>query len=663
MSPGQMTDLERAAALADAGNLAEAEKICKKLLRNAPRHFDALHQYALILARQQKFDEALKTIERALSIKPDAVGAHVNRGNLLRMVGRLEEALGAFDAALALDPNVMGIHNNRGNLLWQLGRDEEAIAAYRHVLGREPNRIDALLNCGRSFAVLKRYAEAEACYEKVLAQDPNHFACLYNYGVALEEQGKIDPALLKYKRARQIAPDDVGALNVAFGLEMVVCDWGGWADQSRRMIEAVRQGKPGVAPLHFIECTDDPADQLACARLFAAKKFPPSSAPLWTGQRYRHDRIRVAYVSSDLRNHPVAYLTSGLFEAHDRARFEIVAISSGAVKESAERTRLKAAFDRFIDVPDKNDREVAHLMRELEIDIAVDLNGHTEGARTAALALRPAPVAVNYLGFPATMGADYIDYIVADRYVIPPGYEAHYSEAVVRMPDVFQVNDSRRQASVRTPSRAEAGLPERGFVFCTFNRSNKISPPFFDAWMGLLKDIEGSVLWLVGGKPQVEKNLRAEAARLGVDPARLVFAAPVPYADHLARHRCADLFLDVLPFNAGTTTSDALFMGLPVVTPSGGAFAARMAGSLLTAVGLPELIAASMEEYIALASRLAKNPGALAETKAKLARNNETSPLFDTARFCRHLERAFVTMWERSQRGEKPSGFAVETIV
>ena len=663
MTPGTMTDLERAAAYADSGNLAEAEKICKKLLRNVPRNFDALHQYALIQARQQKFDEALRTIDRALSIKPDAVGAHVNRGNLLRMVGRLEDALGAFDAALALDPNLMGVYNNRGNLLWQLNRDEEAIAAYQHVLRHEPNRIDALLNCGRSFAVLKRYAEAEACYDKLLAQDPNHFACLYNYGVTLEEQGKIDQALLQYKRARQVTPDDVGALNVAFGLEMVVCDWSNWADQSRRLIEAVRQGKSGIAPLNFIECTDDPADQLACARLWTQRKFPVTPAPLWTGERYDHDRIRVAYVSSDLRNHPVAYLTSGLFEQHDRSRFEIVAISSGAVKESAERTRLKAAFDRFIDVPDKNDREVAQLMRELEIGIAVDLNGHTEGARTAAMALRPAPVAVNYLGFPATMGSDYIDYIIADGYVIPPGLETYYSEAVVRMPDVFQVNDSRRKASERTPSRTEAGLPDQGFVFCTFNRSNKISPPFFDVWMSLLAEVEGSVLWLVGGKPQVEKNLRAEAQRRGVDPTRLVFAAPVPYADHLARHRCADLFLDVLPFNAGTTTSDALFMGLPVVTPSGGAFAARMAGSLLTAVGLPELIASSMEEYRGHALRLAQNPAALAEVKAKLARNKDTSPLFDTKRFCRHLEAAYVTMWERIQRGEKPTGFAVPEIV
>ena len=657
-----MTELERAAAYADAGNLAEAEKICKKLLRNAPRHFDALHQYALIQARQQKFDEALSTIDRALSIKPDAVGAHVNRGNLLRVVGRLEDALAAFDAALALDPNLMGVYNNRGNLLWQLNRDEEAISAYQHVLGREPNRIDALLNCGRSFAVLKRFAEAEACYDKLLAQDPNHFACLYNYGVALEEQGKIDQALLKYKRARQVTPDDVSALNVAFGLEMVVCDWSNWADQSRRVIGAVREGKPGIAPLNFIECSDDPADQLACARLFTRKRFPPA-APLWTGERYDHDRIRVAYVSSDLRNHPVAYLTSGLFEQHDRSRFEIIAISSGGIRDSAERTRLKAAFDRFIDVPDKNEREVAQLMRELEIDIAVDLNGHTEGARTAALAMRPVPVTVNYLGFPATMGAEFIDYIIADRYVIPPGFETHYSEAVVRMPDVFQVNDSRRKASERTPSRTEAGLPERGFVFCTFNRSNKISPPFFNVWMSLLNEVPGSVLWLVGGKLQVATNLRAEAQRRGVDPARLVFAAPVPYADHLARHACADLFLDVLPFNAGTTTSDALFMGLPVVTPSGGAFAARMAGSLLTAVGLPELIALSMEDYRALALRLAQNPAALAEVKAKLARNKATSPLFDTKRFCRHLEVAFVTMWERTQRGDKPTGFSVPEIV
>lgn len=317
--------------------------------------------------------------------------------------------------------------------------------------------------------------------------------------------------------------------------------------------------------------------------------------------------------------------------------------------------RIAAAFERFVDASRMTDAEVAALMRELEVDIAIDLTGYTQDNRTAIFAARPAPVQVNYLGFPGGMGAGYMDYIIADAFVIPPAARPHYAEQVVHMPHCFQGNDEQREIAAHRPGREEAGLPESGFVFCAFNNVYKITPPLFDVWMRLLRAVPDSVLWLAVDAPAVRRNLAAEASRRGVEPGRVVFSPRVPYREHLARMGLADLFLDTLPFNAGTTASDALWAGLPVLTCSGEAFAARMAGSLLTAVGLPELITYDLDDYEALALKLATTPALLADIRARLASNRTTSPLFDTEQFCRHLETAYRTMWERQQRGEPPA--------
>ena len=358
----------------------------------------------------------------------------------------------------------------------------------------------------------------------------------------------------------------------------------------------------------------------------------------------------------------MAYCLLGLFETHDQARFETTAISFGPDSNDGMRARLSAAFGRFIDVRNRSDREVAALLRKLEIDIAVDLKGFTAGARAGILSHRAAPVQVNYLGYPGTMGADFIDYILADRLVIPEAHHACYTEKVVYLPDTYQVNDSRRVIADRTPTRALAGLPEQGFVFCSFNSSYKINPTIFDLWMRLLSNIEGSVLWLLESNAVAVRNLRKEAANRGIAPERLVFAPRVKLEDHLARHLLADLFLDTLPYNAHTTASDALWAGLPMLTCLGTTFAGRVGASLLNAVGLNELITRSLEEYEALALQLATNPKHLADFKSKLAGNRNTFPLFNTDRFRRHIEAAYTTMWERYQRGEAPGSFAVEPI-
>jgi predicted O-linked N-acetylglucosamine transferase (SPINDLY family) len=351
-----------------------------------------------------------------------------------------------------------------------------------------------------------------------------------------------------------------------------------------------------------------------------------------------------------------------LFELHDRQRFEIIGVSFGADDGSAIRARVASAFDQFHDVESQSDLEIARLVNELAVDIAVDLNGYTESARPTVLAQRPAPIQANYLGFLGTMGAVFIDYVIGDEVILPPEQQPFYTEQIVRLPDCFQVNDSTRKISARTPSRREAGLPERGFVFCCFNGNYKITAPVFDVWTRLLKAVDGSVLWLMHSNEAAAAKLRHEAAARGVDPARLVFAAKAAPEDHLARHRLADLFLDTLPINAGATASDALWAGLPIVTRIGETFPGRISASLLRAVGLGELVTHSADEYEALALQLARDPARLAALRRRLHDNRLTAPLFDTDRFRRHLEAAYTTMYEINRRGESPRSFSVEPL-
>jgi predicted O-linked N-acetylglucosamine transferase (SPINDLY family) len=399
--------------------------------------------------------------------------------------------------------------------------------------------------------------------------------------------------------------------------------------------------------------------QLACARAYAEKWHPPIVRVPLNSARSRHARLRVAYVSADFTEHAVSYLLAGVFEAHDRSQFEIIALRLKPSDGSAMAQRVDKAFERTIDVSGMTDAEAAAKMVELEVDIAVDLTGFTENSRTSIFASHPAPIQINYLGYPGTMGTPYMDFILADEYVIPREAAAQYSEKVAYLPDCFQANDDKRAITQPVPSRTEAGLPPTGFIFCAFNSFAKLNPPLFDIWMRLLAAVPDSVLWLIASEPTARRNLIAQAEQRGIAAHRLVFAPHVRYPDHLARMGLADLFLDTLPFNAGTTASDALWAGLPVLTCSGEAFAARMAGSLLRAVGLEELIARDLQHYEALALQLATRPEELARVRARLAANRASAALFDTKRFCRNLEMAYREMWSQYERGEAPATFRV----
>ena len=686
--------LQNAAALRRAGKFAEAAQLYSDLIKRDPAQFEAFHWLGVLHFQSGRANEALQCFSRALAVKPDFLDALGNRGSILLRLGRPADALADFDRIVALRPDLPQGWNARAGALVALNRAQDALGAVEIALAREPNNPETLYRRADLLLMLNRHAEAVAAYDALLAVQPN-FAQAWNMrGVALIEIKRQADALASFDKAIALEPANADAWNnrananfelkrfddAARDFEQVlkrapdvpyvegfliqcrqrVCDWSRLGDDRRKLNQALAQGRRIIDPQGNLAISRSPEDQLQCARILMEDE--PAGPPLWRGERYAHERIRVAYLTADFRPHPVAFLIAGVFEHHDKSRFETIGVSFGAWGESDIRTRIRGAFEHFHDARNLGDGDVAALLRKLEVDVAVDLMGFTEGCRPAILKQRPAPVQVNFLGFPGTMGAAHMDYILADRVLIPAGEERFYAENVVYLPDTYQANDSKRLVAEKTPARAEAGLPEAGFVFCCFNNNYKITPEMFDIWMRLLASVEGSVLWLLEDNPAASTNLRKHAQARGVDPARLVFAPRVTPPEHLARQRLADLFLDTSPYTAHTTCSDALWVGLPVVTFAGPTFAARVATSLLKAAGLPELATASPHDYEQLALRLAREPRVLSEIKAKLARNRENCALFDTARFTRHLESAYTHMVERSRAGLPPQSFAVEPL-
>jgi predicted O-linked N-acetylglucosamine transferase (SPINDLY family) len=483
---------------------------------------------------------------------------------------------------------------------------------------------------------------------------------LSNRATVSFETRHYEKAAADYARLATLAPDFPYAFGNYFTARAYACDWRTRDADGLRVARGLAAGAPILQPHASTLFCERPEDQLRAARIWVAQRCPPSRAPLWRGEIYSHEKIRVAYLSADFHTHATAHLIAGVIDAHDHARVESFGVSFGPDDGGAMRARLARGFDHFIDVRGVSDADAAARLRARDIDIAVDLKGFTQDARPGILGHRPAPVQVNYLGYPGTMGAPYVDYIVADRVVLPPEIRASFSERVVHLPGSYQCNDRARAIAATTLTRGEAGLPETGFVFASFNNLYKITPALFGVWARLLDAVPGSVLWLLDDNADARGNLLREAQARGLAAERLVFAPRVTPEDHLARHRLADLFLDTQPCTAHTTASDALWAGLPLVTVLGTSFAGRVAASLLHAVGLPELIAASLDDYEALALRLARDAPALAALRATLGRNRETCALFDTARFTRHLETAFARMRASQRRGEPPADFAVE---
>ena len=651
--------IDRGLALQELGRPGEALASYDRALELRPDSAAALVNRSNVRRMLGRFAEALADLEAALSLQPAFPEALNNRGNVLRDLGRLPEALASFDAALTLKPDFPTAHTNRGQALLDLGRAADALGSFEAALHGVADDAEALF--GRASALLRleqRPEQAVADFERAAALGVDRVECLVGKGAALAELQRHTDAVECFAELLALAPQREYARGSWLHSKLQIHDWtdlsGHVADLARRL----QRGERATHPQSLLSLSDAPELQLRCAAAFAGEKYARQESLGPCAVRARAgERLRLAYVSADFGEHPVSHLLVGVLERHDRERFEVIGVSLRERSGGGFQQRVRGAFDHFIEVGERSDEEVARLLRDLEVDVAVDLMGYTQGLRLGIFAHRAAAVQASYLGYAGTLGAPYIDYVIADEVVIPVGEERHFSECVVRLPHCFLPNDDRREIAP-SPTRAAAGLPASGAVLCAFTNAYKITPAVFAVWMRLLRGIPGSVLWLRGMGEAARGNLEREAERCGVSRQRLVFAPHVAgMAEHLGRQALADLYLDTQPYNAHSTACDALWAGVPVLTCVGRSFAARVAASALRAVGLPELITGTLEEYEAKALELLREPQRLRGLREKLARQRLSAPLFDTARYTRHLERAFLTMHERAVRREAPVGF------
>jgi predicted O-linked N-acetylglucosamine transferase (SPINDLY family) len=631
----------RANVLRDLNRREEALASFDLALKFAPGFVEASNNRGNLLAEMGRHAAAIDSYDRALAAAPAHPLAWFGRGNALSNLHRHAEAVAAFERAIAVRPDSAEAWYNRGNSLRALGRHEPALASYERAIALRPGYPEACNNSGLVLMELDRAADAVTCYDRALALRRNFADAHYNRGLALRRLQRFEAALPSFEQALRHDPDHAEAAAMAVDTRRHLCQWDRFERDRDDLRHRVAAGQP-VPPFITLHSFDDPELHLRAARGWIAKQTvapfadPPKPGP------YRHPRLRIAYVSADFRAHPVAYHLAPLIELHDRSRFEVVGISLARSDASPVRARLEAAFDRFVEVTARTDRDIAMVMRELEIDIAVDLMGHTAEAHCMIFAQRAAPIQVGYLGYPGTTGAAFIDYIITDQTIMRPGDEAFFTEQPVCMPDVYQVNAPGATRPDAACTRAALGLPERGVVLCCLNQPYKITPDIFAIWMRLLRQVAGSCLWLYVGDPIARRNLLGAAERHGVAPDRLIFADPVEHDRHLSRMGHADLFLDTFPYGAHSTASDALRAGVPIVTCAGRAFQTRVCESLLRSIGVAELVTDSLIDYEALALRLAGDPGRLGAIKATILASLGVSALFDAQRFCTSIEAAFI---------------------
>ena len=628
---------------------SEALNYFNNSLKSLPKNSLALSNLGNVFLELKEYNNAIDAYDKSIKLDPKYEEVWSNKGNALNGLKRFDEALVHHDKSLSLKPDYAEAWSNKGNTLNELKRFDEAIAHYDKALTLKPEYVEAWFSKGNTLNELKRFDEAIAHYDKALSLKPDYAEAWSNNGVTLNELKCFDEAIVHYDKALSLKPDIDWVSGDLLHIKMKICSWCGLADSLRNISKKVVANDKVASPFSLLALNDDALLQKKSSEIYIQNKylFNPILGPIL--KRPKSQKIRVGYFSADFHNHATGYLMAELFELHDKNQFELIGFSFGPIANDEMRQRLEKSFDQFIEVGSNSDVEIAQLSRNLNIDIAVDLKGFTQDSRTGIFAYRAAPIQASYLGYPGTMGADYIDYIIADETLIPAESQSCYSEQVAYLPNSYQVNDRKRLISNREFTRQELGLPENGFVFCCFNNNFKILPATFEGWMRILRVVEGSVLWLLEDNPWAVENLKKEAEKQGVDAKRLVFAQRMIPPEHLARHLQADLFLDTFPCNAHTTASDALWSGLPVLTIMGRSFASRVAASLLNAIGLPELIANTQGEYEALAIELAMNPKKLAEIKLRLVDNRLTTPLFDTPLFAKNLEATYMKMYERYQ--------------
>jgi len=623
------------------------------------KNVNAHVQRAKVLAGLKRHDEALASIDKAAALAPDSSDILQLRGSILRIHGRHEEAITALDRAITLDPLNAEFYNDRGILLHILARHGQALENFDRALGLRPDYREAFNNRAGVFLDSKRHAEAIATCDRAIALCGDYAPVHYTRAIALEGMGRWDEAIRSYDKVLACDPTMALVPGRRLYARMQVCQWAGLAEDVADLARRIEAGEIASPPFPVIATPLSAAQQRRAAELYVQNQILPLHAPMAHPPPLPGAKLRIAYISADFYNHATAHLIAAMIEMHDRSRFEIIGLSLLPLAADESGLRLKAGFDQLIDVSAQSEAEIAATARRLGIHIAVDLKGHTLDSRAGIFVNRAAPLQVAYLGYPGTMAMDCIDYVIADSTVIPPAHHIHYTEKVVCLPDSYQVNDGARPIADRIFTRTELELPDNGFVFCSFNNSYKITPDAFAIWMRLLARVDGSVLWLLESNSSAKANLQAAAQAHGVAPNRIVFAPRIGMADHLARHRAADLFLDSFHYNAHTSASDALWAGLPVVTRRGETFASRVAASLLTAAGLPDLITDTGTQYEDLALALATSPDKLSAVKTRLASRRLTCPLFDSRRFTRNIEAAYERMWDIYVLNEQPRAFNV----
>ena len=630
----------------DKGQFKKAIASYEKALAFNSNYAEPLNNMGNIFKDQGKLDKARLAYAKILSFKPDYAEAHYNIGVILRDQSKFDEAIAAFSKAISLKPDYAEAYNNYGIALRDQGKSDEAISAFNKLLSFKPEFASAHFNMGLTLADQRKLDEALESYEKALSFEPDYAGAHFNIGKVLIDQDKLDEAISFFDKALELKPNHASARLLKVVQQARICDWTS-VEEERPFWEKVgKTGKIGMPVFPFLSLEDNPNNQRLRSEINAKQKFSQAPLPFPTRPTTRPQRLRIGYFSSDYKQHPVAYLISKLLEQHNRDSFEIFGYSLLENSQSAVRQRLINAFDYFIDVEGLSDRDVALRARQDNIDIAIDLMGYTKNARTGIFAYRAAPIQINYLGYPGTLAADFMDYIVTDQHLVPPKNQKYFAEKQLYLPYTYMPTDNSRKLSNYSVNRSDFDLPDNSFVFCAFNNNYKITSAEFDIWMRLLTNVKGSVLWMRPSNRWAELNLKKEAQKRKVDPARIIYADRVPMDIHLARHSLADLFLDTFNYNAHTTAQEALWAGLPVITKTGETFAARVAGSLLNAIGLNELITESEEAYEALALELATHPARLAQIKAKLEANCLTQPLFDTEQYTRHLETAYQMAYD-----------------
>ena len=696
LSPSAAKDalLAEAARHHEAGRLRQAERLYRQILAADPHHADCLHLLGLVVHRDGRSEEALQLLERAIALNGSDPDLHNDIAGLCQALGRFDDAVSHCRTALMLNPGSTSLRLNLARALHGQGDLAEAAAQYRQVLRLLPDSIDAHFNLALALQEQGDIMAAMPHYRRVIALRPDHAEAQSALGSALARQGNWNAAVAHYRASLVASPNSADTLNAlcealamtgdlpaaitaaerAAALEpgsgrahasrayfkRQACDWTNFDRDAERVLRLVRRGAHDIQPFIALMLSADPADHLLAAQRWSAA-FARGMSPMGHARSPGERPIRLGYLSHDLRGDVVGRLIPELIERHDRSHFTVTAYCYGPNDQSGVRDRLGQAFDHFIDVTALSDGAAAERIHADGTDILIDLTGYTsENPRPRILAFRPAPIQASYVGFPGTMGAPFIDYLIVDDFLAPAEQAAFYSEKLVRLPYSYQPSDTARPNGMPAASLEACGLPPGGFVFCCFNHSYKLTPAVFGLWTRLLRAVPDSVLWLLESNIAVPVNLRREAAARGVAAERLVFARHAPVGDYFARLAAADLFLDTHPYNAGAVANDALWAGLPVLTCAGDSYVGRMAGSMLHAIGLPELVTRSLAEYEARALELAREPHRLAALRERLAENRARMPLFDMARYTRDIEAAYTEMWDRGRAGEPPAPIRIE---